>query len=144
MRQKRPHLVAGDVCRISKRGRKYRRNSRWLKNSFVVLKVVGSGGDGHSKVYCTVTTKDMTGRQITHKVSFARNELWFTGYNIHNKTEKPASQKPVTKQFREVNGIRNNDGRNSCYVCGEPTKVILGAMSTYNCCSNPACKWFNN
>lgn len=30
---------------------------------------------------------------------------------------------------------KNNDGRDTCYACGAPTKAVMGFMSEYNICT---------
>jgi len=42
-------------------------------------------------------------------------------------------------------GLKNNDGRDSCFKCGEPTEQISnGFMNTYCTCKNPNCEWYKN
>ena len=38
--------------------------------------------------------------------------------------------------------IKNNDGRDTCYVCGNDTYIAGGGQ--YRLCKNKSCKWYNN
>jgi hypothetical protein len=76
----RPVLRAGDVVKLSKKGKAYPRT--FNKNStLVVSEVNGNGVDRSSVITCRV---EVHGEFRFHK--FYRSELWSTGKNVFDKS----------------------------------------------------------
>lgn len=138
--KKRPVLKPGDICKLSNKRRGRKKQVNRDVTAVVISVLTGDGSDGRSSIKCTVYDASYRARHNrVHRATYKRNELWFTGSNITDQQRSQGKQ-----QFKEVQGVKNNDGRESCYVCGTPTQVVMGFNSAYNCCVNPACKWKGN
>ena len=75
----RPAIRAGDVVKLSKKGRSFSRT--FPKNSpLVVSDVYGDGIDRESILTCRV---EINGRYESYK--FYRSQLWRTGKNVFDK-----------------------------------------------------------
>lgn len=117
----RPSVRAGDVVKLSKKGRVHPRS--FTKDStLVVSKVQGDGIERTSVITCRI---DNNGIFEYH--NFYRSELWVTGLNIFDQSLRTVKQVPI-----------NNDGRTTCYMCGEATyKLGVNAI-----CKNSDCEWY--
>lgn len=126
----RPKIVAGDVVKLSKKGRAELSHMRFSIGTrpMVVLEVEGDGIEKYSKIYV-----DFNGSNIT----FYRYQIWKTGFNAF-ENEFP------NELFLDENAPINNDGRNTCYICHMTTIKIDSFNSTFDVCSNINCKWYNN
>ena len=106
MQKKRPVLSPGDVCRISRKfKRQFKRNA-----SIVVLRVVhGDGSDRLSMIECSVSLPSRFGRggfKKPYKHKFRREQLWFTGYNIHSgETNKSRVSRSAPKGTIRHNAV---------------------------------------
>ena len=116
----RPVLKDGDIVKLSKKGRAHSR--QFPKDSTLVVSSVisGDGSDQTSIIKCRIET--LGGGFQFHK--FYRSELWFTGANAFTGT---------------VN-TDTNDGRSTCFVCGESTY----RHGVYAICKNINCEWYRN
>jgi len=145
---KRPVLKPGDVCKNSNKVAGKRRRVNQDMTMVVIEVKSGDGSDRYSRIKCAVTEKNQgpftrSSRGVYSK-SFMRQHLWFTGYNINDgKTTKSKCQ-GKQQQFRAVNEVMNNDGRETCYICGSATEFVMGFSSAYNCCVKSGCKWKGN
>lgn len=133
----RPEIKKGDICRLSKRGKK---KYKILSNAdavIIVLKVEKTRAygtsDGSAVLKCNVVTK-FCGRFFNTKRNILRRYLWFTGRNIGDEKHIRASR----------NDPKSNDGRESCLKCGSPTETVHGFGKDYDICKNSNCDWFNN
>ncbi len=117
----RPCIKIGDVVKLSKKGRSYPRT--FPKHAtLVVSEVQGDGIERSSVVKCRV---ENDGSFEYH--TFYRSELWATGLNIFEQSLRSVKQIPL-----------NNDGRSTCYICGETTyKLGVNAI-----CKNSDCEWY--
>lgn len=83
--RKRPALKVGDVCMFSKNCIKRRNWGNRHKNTrMVVLSVDGDGSSRFSRIRCLMHRPNS--KVLTYR--FDRRELWFTGYNIGEKSSK--------------------------------------------------------
>jgi len=101
----RPRLKIGDIVKLSKKGRNFGR--RFPKDStLVVSDILGDGIDQSSRITCRVEIKG-----AYQHVQFYRSELWSTGANA------------FTGAKNLITGIApsSNDGRTTCFICGETT-----------------------
>lgn len=97
------------------------------------MAVIGIDGDGsENTTMISCRTTDSRGKAQVH--SFFRNELWFTGKNIFGN-------RPKVRLLQSVRP-KNNDGREVCFMCEQPTKVV--GLGAYNVCANRLCEWFDN
>jgi len=48
--------------------------------------------------------------------------------------------------FNHKKEVKNNDGLDFCFMCGQPTKKIPGVLARefYCVCQNPNCEWYKN
>ena len=105
VKMNRPALKAGDVVKLSKKGRTYPR--KFSKDStLVVSNILGDGTDRSSVVTCRVKIDG-----LFQQIKFYRSELWSTGANAFN----------VPIAARKIGVPETNDGRDNCYICGEAT-----------------------
>ena len=76
----RPKIKAGDVVKLSRKGRAYPRSFH-KDSTLVVSEVEGDGADRTSIITCRVETGSS---YEYHK--FYRSELWTTGKNVFEKS----------------------------------------------------------
>jgi len=132
--KKRPELKRGDVVKLTKLAVKLRQAAgiAWkAKTSLVATNLDDDGSEANTMVTCRVV---LEGRVFYSE--FYRRELWYTGHNIFEPKKK---SKIRLLQSSKPN---NNDGREACFVCREPTKVTGGGI--YNICANTKCEWYDN
>lgn len=69
-----------------------------------------------------------------------------SGCNCSKNKQNCCSDKPCAcgsscKGSCKDDSIKNNDGRETCYVCGANTRVA--GDGKYNVCTNKKCNWYN-
>lgn len=118
----RPALKAGDVVKLSKKGKAHPR--KFHKGStLVVSDILGNGSERSSVVTCRVKIDGSF-----QQVKFYRSELWSTGANAFDGSIAA----------RQNDAPEQNDGRNTCYICGEATY----RNGKYAICKNSDCEWY--
>jgi hypothetical protein len=143
MARRRPELEKGYICRYSKRARHGR------DTVLVVLGVHPKSryrdtSDGRTTMICSAPVKSMWGKSNkSHKVHVLRRDLWWTGAIAGQKKELSYFGQ-IKKDVLGTAQRANNNGHSHCLKCGQPTKAVMGAWSTYHMCKNRSCVWFDN
>lgn len=131
--RKRPEIRQGDLVKLTKNAVAIRvalGHQCNPKDSFVVTGLDGNGSEAMTMVTC----RGLSEEGVPFYVEFYRKELWYSGHNIF----EPKKTKIRLLQSRP----KNNDGRETCFVCNQPTRVTGGGM--YNVCANTECEWYDN
>lgn len=115
--RKRPELIAGDVCRLSKSGKRMYVAGLAKSVTLVVTKVVESSryqntSDGRARIECVEMYNTVFRRLRGRKHVLNRRHLWFTGYNAYNHTifgspvskSNFASRQHTTQKSQLANG----------------------------------------
>lgn len=113
--RKRPTLSAGDVCRLSRKGRCRYSN---MKNATLIVEKTSptDTSEAWSKMYCRVYYRDSYGSHRTKKINVSREYLWYTGYNNISGI-KPVQCRQMTENIRS--GVCTCGGQKARTPCAD-------------------------